>query len=53
MKKYVLLLLVIYAAGIYFHEYYDNDRVLCIGVECDYTPNNWLENEPTDTNFAI
>ena len=26
---------------------------MLIGVECDYAPNNWLENEPSDTNFPI
>ena len=53
MKKYVLLVLILCLSVFYFSRDYGEKRVLRIGVECDYAPNNWLENEPTDTNFVI
>ncbi|MBQ7544359.1 MAG: transporter substrate-binding domain-containing protein [Synergistaceae bacterium] len=52
MKKYLLLLLLI-AAGVYFTRNMDSGKVLRIGVECDYAPNNWEENAQTKTNFPI
>ncbi|MBQ7219877.1 MAG: transporter substrate-binding domain-containing protein [Synergistaceae bacterium] len=52
MKKYIILLLIC-ALGFFFHEYYGEKRVLRIGVECDYAPNNWQEDSPTDTNCPL
>ena len=53
MKKYVLLLLVVCLLGYYAHEHFGEKKTLRIGVECDYAPNNWLEDHPTDTNLPI
>ena len=53
MKKYLFLVFLLSAAGFYFNRNMDSGQVLRIGVECDYAPNNWEENEPTDTNFPI
>ena len=55
MKKYSLLVVFILCfVGWYLtHEYHGTKRVLRIGVECDYAPNNWLETEATDTNVPI
>ena len=52
MKKYILLLLLC-AVGFYVHKYYGAKSILRIGVECDYAPNNWLEDHQTDTNFPL
>ena len=53
MKKFLLLILVLGLAGFYFRDYFAEKRVLRIGVECDYVPNNWEENQPSDSNFPI
>ena len=53
MKKYVLLLLMFAVMGFYIHSQMGEKRVLRIGVECDYAPNNWLESAPSDSNFPI
>ncbi|MBQ7155726.1 MAG: transporter substrate-binding domain-containing protein [Synergistaceae bacterium] len=53
MKKYILMLAVLGIAGFYIHEYFAEKRILRIGVECDYAPNNWEENQPSDSNFPI
>ena len=54
MKKYLfLLVLLIFTAGYYVNEQFAEKRILRIGVECDYAPNNWLEEFPTDTNLPL
>ena len=53
MKKYILVVLILCLAGLFLSGHYGGKRVLRIGVECDYAPNNWLETEPSDTNFPI
>ena len=47
----VLLLCASIYAGIKFNA--DNGRVLRVGTECDYAPNNWEENHETDSNVPI
>ena len=53
MKKYVLLILVLCAFSFYAAEHFAEKQTLRIGVECDYAPNNWLEDHQTDTNLPI
>ena len=53
MKKYVLLILVLCIFSFYAAEYFREKTILRIGVECDYAPNNWLEDHQTDTNLPI
>ena len=53
MKKYILLIVVLGIAGFYLHDYFTEKRVLRIGVECDYVPNNWEDKQPSDFNFPI
>ena len=53
MKKYLLLMVLVCVLGYYTHEHFAEKRVLRIGVECDYPPNNWLEDHPTDTNMPL
>ena len=53
MKKYILLIVVLGVFGYYAHNYFGEKRVLRIGVECDYAPNNWEENTPTASNLPI
>ena len=52
MKK-ILLLLLLLGVGFYIHQHFSEKRVLRIGVECDYVPNNWEEDQPSDSNFPI
>ena len=53
MKKYVLLILVLCVFSFYAAEHFREKTILRIGVECDYAPNNWLEDHQTDTNLPI
>ena len=53
MKKSLLLLLLLGVIGFYVQQHFAEKRVLRIGVECDYAPNNWEENQPSDSNFPI
>lgn len=53
MKKYIIAILVIIAAVFFAQKYFGEKRVLRIGVECDYAPNNWLETIATESNAPI
>lgn len=53
MKKYLLLILLAGAVGFWLRGHFDEKQILRIGVECDYVPNNWEEDKPSDTNFPI
>ena len=53
MKKFILLLLLISVAGMALNMNMDSQRVLRVGVECDYVPNSWVEHSPSDTNVPI
>lgn len=54
MKKYIFLVIIL-ACVLYFE--LDDDpakiEVIRIGVECDYPPNNWEEDAPTDSNVPL
>ncbi len=55
-KAFVLVLLIgvcFYLFGEVFSGFFEEKRVLRIGVECDYVPNSWLEYEQTDSNLPI
>jgi ABC-type amino acid transport substrate-binding protein len=53
MKKYLLMILLMGVVGFYVYERFAEKRVLRIGVECDYVPNNWEESKESDSNFPI
>ena len=55
MKKYILLLLMIFGSAYYVYTTLPKttSRVLRVGVECDHQPYNWEENISSDTNFPI
>lgn len=54
MKKTVLAVIIIIALGYYAKvHFFAEKRVLRIGVECDYPPNNWQEASPSDTNLPL
>ena len=56
MKKAFVLVAFIGLCFYLFRDlniFFDEKRVLRIGVECDYIPNSWLENEPTEFNLPI
>lgn len=53
MKKYLMLILVLGVFSYYAAENFGERQTLRIGVECDYAPNNWLEDYQTDTNLPI
>ena len=53
MKKLVVMLIVL-SAFLYFNGYRGpKTRVLRIGVECAYEPNNWEETRKTDSNVPL
>ena len=46
-------MILISVAGFTLNLHLDSQRVLRIGVECDYVPNSWVEHAPSDTNLPI
>ena len=54
MKNFLLFMCLIIGissyAGVKFAK---NDRVLRVGTECDYAPNNWEENVATNSNVPL
>ena len=53
MKKLIVLILIMCAVGWYVDLRFGDKRVLRIGSECDYVPNNWVEHAPSETNLPI
>ena len=55
MKKFVAVILILCAVLTYrFYFYHSSEpRVLRIGVECDYPPNNWEEQRESDSNVPL
>ena len=53
MKKAFVLVLVLGAAFYLADYYFTEPEILRIGVECDYIPNNWVEDQQTDSNVPI
>ena len=55
MKNFALIGVLILALGAYaaIHFHLGSTRVLRIGSECDYPPNNWEEERDTDSNIPI
>ena len=54
MKNFFLLLLLVLGVSIYFGSSFSaRSRVLRVGSECDYAPNNWEENHSTDSNVPL
>ncbi|MBQ7155727.1 MAG: transporter substrate-binding domain-containing protein [Synergistaceae bacterium] len=43
MKKFLLILFVMFAAFFFLRKPYKDLPVLRVGIECDYVPNNWEE----------
>ena len=55
MKKFIILILIVCAAFYYYleHDHYENQRIIRIGVECAYAPNNWEESKPSKSNLPL
>ena len=53
MKKLVAVVLVICIALAYKFYNSEKTRVLRIGMECDYAPNNWEEKKESDSNMPL
>ncbi len=57
MKSFLLVVVLLIGITFYFEVHYalnnDSERVLRIGIECDYPPNNWEEERPTDSNVPL
>ena len=57
MKNFLLVVVLLIGITFYFGIHYalnnNVDRVLRVGVECDYPPNNWEENRRTDSNIPL
>ena len=56
MRNFILIAVLVLAiaayAGLHFMPT-SSERVLRVGVECDYTPNNWEEDHPTASNIPL
>ena len=53
MKKFIAVILILCAVLTYKFYHPAKTRVLRIGMECDYAPNNWEEKRETDSNMPI
>ena len=55
MKNFLLFLVLLVCASFYLGIRYNttSDKVLRVGTECDYPPNNWKEDKETDTNVPL
>ena len=55
MKNFALIGVLFLAIAIYVavHLNFAEERILRIGSECDYPPNNWEEEKDTDSNIPI
>lgn len=55
MKSFSLILILMLFVGIYVGIRFNSqeERVLRIGAECDYSPQNWEESDSTVTNVPI
>ena len=58
MKNFLLIVVLLVGITFYFGIHYalnnnDEERVLRIGVECDYPPNNWEEPRHTGSNVPL
>ena len=53
MKRVFVLIALIGLCFYLFRGLFDEKRILRVVVECNYVPNNWLENEQTDSNLPV
>lgn len=53
MKKFFAVVLVLCAVLTYYFYSPSENRVLRIGMECDYAPNNWEENKESKFNMPL
>ncbi|MBR2209166.1 MAG: transporter substrate-binding domain-containing protein [Synergistaceae bacterium] len=55
MKNFLLVAVMLFCITVYAGVRYDTkgDRVLRVGTECDYAPNNWEEHRETDSNVPL
>ena len=53
MKRVFFLAVLIGLCFYLFRGFFAEKLILRVGVECNYVPNNWLENEQTDSNLPV
>jgi len=55
MKKYLCRLLIFIVSLYGFYQFFSEKEpvIFRVGSECDYVPNNWEEDKPTDSNVPI
>ena len=53
MKKFIAVFLILCALLAYKFYNPAKTRVLRVGMECDYAPNNWEENKSSDSNVPL
>ena len=53
MKNFLFFVGLLIGTTLYFELHYKAEHVLRVGVECDYPPNNWEENRPSDDNLPL
>ena len=56
MKRLIVFVVLIACAAFYFYLEHDKPeikRVIRVGVECAYAPNNWEESKPSKSDFPL
>ena len=55
MRRFVIFLIALICTYAYIeiHLHHTPERVFRIAAECDYTPHNWEEKEPTESNVPL
>lgn len=53
MKKFIAVVLIVCAFLTYKFYHPSVTRVLRVGMECDYAPNNWEEQKESDSNLPL
>ena len=53
VRNFALLLIILCIAVYCYHEYFAEKKILRIGMECDYVPNNWEEYRPSESNMPL
>ncbi len=55
MKKYIIIMAILLSVFVYFGVQYNSRkiRIIRVGTECDYAPNNWEEDRDTNSNVPL
>lgn len=53
VRIFLIPLILLCIVGYYVSGYFAEKKVLRIGMECDYPPNNWEEHKPSESNMPL